>query len=502
MRAGYRLLAGGIAVVVMSVMLHAQFQGIAEDADPVEAQLESADRLFVEGQFRQALDVYQRAEALAEGFLKVRANAGVARSALRIAEFRLAHVHALAAHEASPRDSTLLALYGDSLHSVGLFQEAEQRFRDAVEIDREQSRARHGLARALAGRMQLDEAMAEAEAALALAPEDPEINFLLGSLYERKRQYPEAVKFFSNYIEGLPQKDMSPMAVWARSEIAFLRSFGKRVSTRMRPGAESKRHTVPFRLVKGKVVVKGRLNGRPVEMIVDTGAEHTVISDRTARDVGLRPVVWSLSAGVGEHGFRGLQVGRLDALQIGSLKVENVRCLVKRPALRGLPAPEPESFSPLSLGLSVVIDYGRRQLSLGPIEEAKGGIELPMHFNRLATVRGMVNDEPAAFVVDTGGEIVSVSSAAAVGVPEPVGRRINVKVYGLSGWDTSAYLLRGVRLGFGDIMLDKQSFVVLDLEAPSILLGYELGGILGHKLLGRHRVEMDLERSLLRLAPL
>jgi hypothetical protein len=41
--------------------------------------------------------------------------------------------------------------------------------------------------------------------------------------------------------------------------------------------------------------------------------------------------------------------------------------------------------------------------------------------------------------------------------------------------------------------------VVLNLRAPSVLLGYEVGGILGYRLLGKYRVEIDLQRSRLRL---
>jgi len=41
--------------------------------------------------------------------------------------------------------------------------------------------------------------------------------------------------------------------------------------------------------------------------------------------------------------------------------------------------------------------------------------------------------------------------------------------------------------------------VVLDLDAPSLLLGYQLGGIVGHAFLSKYRVDIDLERSVLRL---
>ncbi len=52
---------------------------------------------------------------------------------------------------------------------------------------------------------------------------------------------------------------------------------------------------------------------------------------------------------------------------------------------------------------------------------------------------------------------------------------------------------------FKDIQYRNYSVVVLNLRAPSVLLGYELGGIVGHQMLSRYRVSFDLERSVLRL---
>jgi hypothetical protein len=40
---------------------------------------------------------------------------------------------------------------------------------------------------------------------------------------------------------------------------------------------------------------------------------------------------------------------------------------------------------------------------------------------------------------------------------------------------------------------------VLNLGTPSALLGFKLGGIVGHRFLSRYRVGIDLEHSVLRL---
>ncbi len=57
----------------------------------------------------------------------------------------------------------------------------------------------------------------------------------------------------------------------------------------------------------------------------------------------------------------------------------------------------------------------------------------------------------------------------------------------------------GVDLMFDAIPYRNFPVVVLNLNAPSALLGFQLGGIVGHKFLSKYRVGIDLERSVLRL---
>ena len=73
-------------------------------------------------------------------------------------------------------------------------------------------------------------------------------------------------------------------------------------------------------------------------------------------------------------------------------------------------------------------------------------------------------------------------------------------MYGTSGWDRDAFLMPGVNLNFNDIAYKNFSVVVLNLRAPSALLGFQLGGIVGHKFLSRIRVSLDLDRSELRMS--
>jgi hypothetical protein len=56
-----------------------------------------------------------------------------------------------------------------------------------------------------------------------------------------------------------------------------------------------------------------------------------------------------------------------------------------------------------------------------------------------------------------------------------------------------------VNLKFDESAYPNFSVVVLNLRAPSVLLGFEVGGIVGHRFLSPYRVALDLPRSEMRM---
>ena len=500
MQRGIRTGAVSATIAAATLVIHADTPPSSHTAD---IQLQLGHLFFDDGRYSDSLEAYQKALTIQDAARLREARSGVIKSALRVAAFDVARREADALIKSWPRDPETMSLTGDALWASGLFEEAETRYRDALAMVPGQARGHHGVARSLLARSQLAQAMNEAQAALALSPRDLELHHTAGTIYERMHRYEEAAAAFSNYVNLLPNKDHSDKAAWSRAEIRFLRSFGQKVPFEMSADAENMLHTVPFRLVNEKVVIRARLNDSgPQDFIVDTGSENTVVSRQTAQRLGITPITYTLSAGVGEVGLRGLQLARIDAFDVGTLKLRNVPCLIKNPPLRDIPVRESESFSPLALGFSMTIDYKTHELTIGrhlPPETAD--FELPLRLYRLATVRGVVDlDHQANFVIDTGGEVISISQATARALGKhDGGRKIPLKVYGTSGWDRDAFLMPGVDLAFSAIHYRNFPVVVLNLNAPSALLGFQLGGIVGHKFLSKYRVGIDLEKSVLRL---
>jgi predicted aspartyl protease/Flp pilus assembly protein TadD len=495
-------------VVVLSLVCLLSLSVVAASNKKVSAataavQIAVADVLYDHADYRAAMHTYMAATDCEEVSLRDRAQAGTVRSALRIAEYGVAVAHLEALGTAA--DPATLTLAGDALWANGRFDEAEKAYRDAANLAPESPRARLGMAKSLASRSQMAPALDEAYSALRTAPTDSDIQYAVGSILERMHRYQEAAAAYLKYLSILRGADRSDRVQWARNHIAFLRSFDGTVPFEMVSKGNVRQHVLDFRLVNGKVMVKAKVNGgKSIEFAVDTGSEHTALSEKTAHRFNIPYFTETLTAGVGEVGVRGLKVGRLRSLEIGTLTVYNLPILIKSPSMKSIPVDETDGFSPLAIGLSMSIDYKNRRLTLGePLPAQASARELPLRFQRLATVQGVVNGHPSSFIVDTGGEAISLSTSTARGLFAVADRRrIKLHVYGASGLDPDAYLMPGVNLAFGSIDLPNQPVVVLDLRAPSVLLGYEIGGILGYRLLGRYRVDIDLPKAMLRLGDL
>ena len=492
-----------LLLALVALGLAGGLRGSAQSDTP-DLQLQRGQALYGEGRYREALAAFLQASSAETPAVKGPAQVGVLQAALRVAEFGLARSTAVALRQERPSDTGILSLYGDAMWSAGLFEEARQAYEDAVTRNPDEARAHNGLARVFSARIRYTEALAHALTAVRLAPDEGDFSFTLGSTYQRMGRYPEAATALERFITLLPRGENDDRALLARSTIKALRAFGKDVPNSI-AGSSDAVYVLPFRLSNEKIIVVGRINRGPeMEFVVDTGAELATVSRRAAERSNVTATASTISAGVGEIGLRGLQIGRIDNLEFGSLRVRNVPCIIKTPPLADLPTAEPESVSPLALGLSMAVDYEKRTVTLArhlPADVAPPDETMALWLTRLATVRGMVGDQDArSFVVDTGGQVISISTDTAKALPTLPGvSHIALKVYGASGWDREAYLLPGVNLAFNAIRFSSMSVVVLNLRAPSVLLGYELGGIVGHQFLRKYHVSFDLEKAELRL---
>lgn len=485
----------GLACVAAVAVLSAQ------TTTDVAEQLSRASEQYHDGKYADALKSYVRAAESPDAVAAHAARKGIVLSALRVGEFTLARRTA-ATLSNSDQDAEALTLSGDALWAAGLFDEADREYVRAREIDPDSARARYGIARSLGSRSRLSEALTAVEEALELAPRDSDLAALQGTVLERLQRFEEAAKAYDACANLLPKRESAAISV-ARSRAALLRSFAKRTPLDVSAEDANRTHTLPFKLVNNKIVVAGRLNRVGVEWILDTGAERTGISPDLASAASIRAVSTTLTAGVGRPRVRLIRLGRADSLELGSLTVRNVPVAIRAPGVGGAARWQGQSLSPIALGFSVSVDYRRKRVVLARAltdDEPATGITLPMRVQPLPLIRGTLNStHPAYFVVDTGGEIISIGADTADLLDMKPSRHIPIRVLGMSGPDADAFLLPGVDLDFEGVSLRRVGLAVLNLRAPSVLLGYQVGGIVGHNFLSRYRVSIDVAKSEVRL---
>jgi Flp pilus assembly protein TadD len=481
-----------------ALLIAGRFAVAAQSPRDPATVLRAADGLMAHERYREAFEAYRAARTANDPKLRIRAGAGAVQALLRVGMFGAAQLEGASIAAVDPQQAGAQAIDGDALWSSGLFPEADARYAAALALVPENARALHGRARSLASRQRLEEALADLRHAIAVDQTDPIFQYTLGMVYEQLRRYPEAAAALNSYA-GMVGKNDAEMAAAARSRADFLRSFGSRVPFQIVSADQV--YTMPFEIVDGHATVRGRINGTPLDLVVDTGTEHAVISPGVARLADVSSQSTLDTAGVGDFGvgIRGMRIGRIDKLEIGGLRVNNVACLIASPSLRGMPAAETEAFSPLALGLSMAIDYSTRTLTLArQLPAATYDTALQLRLSRLPMVRGVINgSSPASFVLDTGSQATSLGRSLVAELPsDPAVRRVPARVYGRGGWDSSAFLMPYVDLEFArGVGFHQTSMLVVRLDAPSWLLGFRVGGIIGDEFLSRYSMAIDLEKG-------
>jgi Flp pilus assembly protein TadD len=151
--------------------------------DAAELQIQLGKLLFTDGRYLEAFNAFELAKPNEDPRIRREALRGAVKSALRLGDFSHAYADAQLLAKTSARDSESIALYADALWAAGLFEQSEQKYQDALSVEGNNGRALHGLARSLAARNKLNEALDTAQAALSKDPRDAEFHHTVGSVY-------------------------------------------------------------------------------------------------------------------------------------------------------------------------------------------------------------------------------------------------------------------------------------------------------------------------------
>jgi tetratricopeptide (TPR) repeat protein len=478
--------------------------------------LRSGDYETAEKQFR---------EALAKDSHDKDARLGLSFALLKQRLLQDAYDHAARVILADPLSARAHALLGSTILASGDFHNSVEEFRTAVSIQEDEALAISGLAMVDFYENRLEAAVKGLRRAVSIDPAEPDYIFNLGQAAARSEKFKEAADCYERFLSIAPKTD-TDRRDRIRGLIDFLRYLGKQNSLYVLTG-ESKT-TVPFETVEGRPVLKVRVNNHrePLRFVLDTGSGMSVISEETARKLGLRSVArGGLARAVGGGGKFEIVYGFLNSLELGDVRVESVPVYIRHFF---------DSKTPVDgyLGLSVIskfitsLDYGENIFMLRRPSEANsrdlwgvtisrnsllpappGVLEIPLRTTSSGFLSGEVHlegvEKPLNFIIDTGASVSVVSEKLAQ--DEDLGgflQPTRLRIYGAAGIteDVKSLLLPKVMLG--TFTREQISAAVLDLEPVNETAGFTQNGILGANYLRHFRVSFDFQRGLIRLEPL
>jgi tetratricopeptide (TPR) repeat protein len=418
------------------------------------------------------------------------------------------------------------SLLGTALLRSGEFRNSVEALLTALKFNNRDALALAGLAEVASFENRSRLAYEGLHRAIQIDPLEPDYYVSLARACSRLELYTEAADAYQRFLEVAPKTDAERRAR-IRGLIDFYRYLG--TSKLHRLGGKDVSST-PFDLIGNRPFINVTVNGKEtLRFVIDTGASLSVISDKAAQKLGIRPVARGGNArAVGGTGTFPIIYGLLDSLTIGDAKIDLVPIYI-RTVHSTSDTPKDERADGY-LGLSVLsnygvtIDYQNRTLVLDrtPLREesataattvmetaASGTNEVVISVR--STSGGLASAEthlptltrPLNFIVDTGATSSVVSKAAVKryrleGMKMPHER---TRVIGAAGVEEGVETLSLATLTVSNLRQQNARALILDLEPVNETSGFEQHGIIGGDFLRHFRLHLDLRRYQLRLTP-
>ena len=511
-----RLAAGVLAAFVICLV----FVGPV-DAGEQKSRVR-AERALRDGDFESAEKIFR--ELLAKDAHDKDARLGLSFALLKQRRLQDAYDQAARVIQTEPLSARAHALLGAAILGSGNFRNSVEEFRTAISLKETESLAIAGLAMVDFYENRIDAAIKGLRRAVSLDSDEPDYIFNLGQATARNERYKEAADAYERFLMIAPKTD-SDRRARIRGLIDFLRYLGNQGLLYSLAGNSNT--SVPFEAVDGRPLLKVRVNGSKevLRFVLDTGSGMSVISEETAKKLGLRPVArGGLARAVGGGGKFEIVYGFLNSLELGEVKVTSVPVYIRHFYDNRTPV---DGY----LGLSVIskfiasVDYGDRILTLKRQTDSGNGnqpapdpntpvaavtsdiVEIPVRTTSSGFLSGEVMlegiEKPLNFIIDTGAS-VSVVSQRLVEEEELTNyiAPIRMRVYGAAGIadDVQTVLLPKVMLG--NLIREQITAAVLDLEPVNETAGFTQNGILGGNFLGHFRLAFDFQRGVITLEPL
>ena len=413
--------------------------------------------------------------------------------------------------KANPRNAYAFSVLGATLLTAGKFSDAKAMFYTALKLD-----SRQDLAWAGAGMLDFYEnritsSLNNLNEAVYEEPDEPDYLFALAQVSARAEKYKDAADAYNRFLYVADKTDVERRER-IKGLINFLRFLGEKQSLYSTAGDEQT--SVNFRLIGNRPVIQVRVNEKeqPLNFVLDTGSGISVISDKTAARLHIKPITrGGYAKGIGGDGKFEIVYGFLKQVEIGGAKIRNVPVYIRQ---FHLGTEEIDGYIGLSLiaKFLTTIDYGKLTFTLlrkdaDPSAAEGETVSLPLRLTSSGFLSGEVNIEGVEtalnFIVDTGAS-VSVISDELAGM-QGISRFANnerMRVIGSAGVtdDVQSFLLP--RVSFGKHSRSSVTAIALDLNMINEASGFQQAGILGGNFLRNYKLTFDFKNSKVTFVPI
>jgi tetratricopeptide (TPR) repeat protein len=485
-------------------------------------------RAVRKGDYTQAEKIFR--ELVEKDAHDIEARLGLSFAQLKQRNLQAAYDSAARVIMLDPLSARGHALLGAAILGAGEFRLSVEEFRTALALNENEALAVAGLAMVDFYENRLPLALPALRKAVSMDPDEPDYLFSLGQAAARSEKYKEAADAYERFLVIAPKTDID-RRTRILGLIDFLRYLGRQGSLYIAAGEP--RTSIAFEATDNRPILQVRVNGNkePLKFVLDTGSGMSVISDQTAKRLGIKPVArGGVARAVGGGGKFEIVYGYINSIDLGTVRVENVPVYIRKFYDTTIPV---DGY----LGLSVVskflasIDYGTRRMSLvrqnqtdlvepwtavrppggvlalAPVTPNDGAVEVPLRTTSSGFLSGEVSldgfEKSMNFIVDTAASITVVSEKLSqeeqlLDLLQPS----KMRVFGAAGVTEDVKLLQLPRLSLGLTTLEKISAAVLDMEPVNETAGFTQSGILGGNFLRNFRIYFDFARGTMRLEPL
>ena len=488
---------------------------------------EKGYRALRKGDYQEAEKIFR--DLLGKDAKDLEARLGLSYTLLKQRSLQGAYDNAARVIMLDPLSARGHALLGAAILAAGEFRLSVEEFRTALALNENEALAVAGLAMVDFYENRLQAAMPGLRRAANLDPNEPDFVFNLGQAAARSERYKEAADAYERFLLIAPKTDLDRRARIV-GLIDFLRYLGRQGSLYIASGEN--RTSVPFEATDNRPLVPVRVNGQKQMMrfVLDTGSGMSVISEETAKKLGIKPVArGGLARAVGGGGKFEIVYGYIDSMEIGGARIENVPVYIRKFFDNNVPV---DGY----LGLSVVskyltsIDYGTRRMSLvrqnqsdlleswtvrrpegmlamAPVTPSDSVVEVPLRTTSSGFLSGEVSlegfEKTVNFIIDTAASITVISEKLSqeeqlLELLQPS----RMRVFGAAGVTEDVKLLQLPKLSLGLTALERINAAVLDMEPVNETAGFTQAGILGGNFLRHFRIYFDFARGSMRLESL